>query len=61
MERVDPVRLLGELLDLVLPLMANNGGPTGGDTYEGEPDTHVLVRIDDFTALGDWLVKREGK
>lgn len=35
-------------------LLENNGGPTGGDSYEGGveyPDTHMLTRIDDFKAL----------
>lgn len=41
------------LAPLVLALLENNGGPTGGDSYEGEPDTHVLVKLADFNALHD--------
>jgi hypothetical protein len=43
----DPLRAL------VKSLLENNGGPTGGDSYFGDefPDTHVLVRIEDFKAL----------
>jgi hypothetical protein len=49
-----------KLRALVTQLLENNGGPTGGDELEGDTDTHVLVRIEDFKALETYLCKRCG-
>lgn len=46
---------LADLRGQLRTLVEQNGGPTGGDEYFGEPDTHVLVRIEDFTALSALL------